>query len=181
MVIPQKLSAKTRYGLYYHGNHGEGVKLVGLIVYENEEDNGHVHDWLNKHAPHIPKSTLTPDWTPTSIVDEMMSDNQGLFESEGGEPSEKLLSVLKEFMTLVREIPATHIGPYPELNPCGDSVDVVFRGMNQFLLMNLEEDGMVSTYSDTYDGMGESHKIHMTDILLSDMISVVCWDFKEII
>jgi hypothetical protein len=46
---------------WYNKNGGPNGKtlLVGMIVYQNEEDNSHIKSWLEKWAPNVPTKQIT--------------------------------------------------------------------------------------------------------------------------
>jgi hypothetical protein len=177
----RKLPAEVRHNLYFGGGHGEPVKFIGLNIYGEEDKNEHVHEWINKFGPFIPEYVATEDWSPQTIITDMLDFNEGAFEDgESERPSGELLSVLLDFMRHIRSIPSSHIGVRPELNPCGDSMDIVFRGKNKFLIMNIRENGEVGYFLDSYDGIGDNPTVDMLDGSLREAIITVCWDKKDI-
>jgi thymidylate synthase len=64
----RELSAKERWDWYGKngGPMGE-TKLVALMVYENEEDNSHIHSWLKTWAPNVPTRAISLMWNQRSV------------------------------------------------------------------------------------------------------------------
>lgn len=59
-IEERELSAKERWGWYRkNGGPNREVKLIGLIVYENEKDNEHIHSWLKNFASNVPTKLIT--------------------------------------------------------------------------------------------------------------------------
>ncbi|CAB4174425.1 Thymidylate synthase [uncultured Caudovirales phage] len=67
-VYTRELSAKERWDWYGKngGPMGE-TKLVALMVYENEEDNSHIHSWLKTWAPNVPTRAISLMWNQRSV------------------------------------------------------------------------------------------------------------------
>jgi len=66
-VYTRKLSAKEKWDWY--GKNGGPMgeqKLVAHIVYENEEDNSHIHSWLKTWAPNVPTRAISLMWNQRS-------------------------------------------------------------------------------------------------------------------
>jgi len=66
-VYTRELSAKERYDWYFSGKHGSAVKMISLIVNENENDNQHIHNWINTHASFTPKRAISLMWNQRSV------------------------------------------------------------------------------------------------------------------
>jgi thymidylate synthase len=67
-VYTRELSAKERWDWYGKngGPYGE-QKLVALMVYEDEEDNSHIHSWLKTWAPNVPTRAISLMWNQRSV------------------------------------------------------------------------------------------------------------------
>jgi thymidylate synthase len=66
-VYTRKLSAKERWDWHGSGVHGNAIKLIGLIINENENENAHVHSWIDRHAPFVPKRSISLMWNQRSV------------------------------------------------------------------------------------------------------------------
>jgi len=62
----RELSAEERLNYYDDADHGQPIKLVGLIVHE-DSDNQHIHDWLDDWAPFVPKRAISLMWNQRSV------------------------------------------------------------------------------------------------------------------
>jgi thymidylate synthase len=77
--IGRKLSAKERREWYgKNGGPGGEVKLIALIVYEKEEENSHIHSWLDTWAPNVPKYTREPYPLPKLWINVLRSDTNSI-------------------------------------------------------------------------------------------------------
>jgi hypothetical protein len=67
-IEERKLSSVERWEWYGKngGPNGE-ILFVGMIVYQNEEDNSHVKSWLEKWAPNVPTKQITLTYQDESI------------------------------------------------------------------------------------------------------------------
>jgi len=67
-VYTRELSAKERWEWYGKngGPYGE-IKLIGMMVYENEKDNSHIKSWLEKWAPNVPTRAISLMWNQRSV------------------------------------------------------------------------------------------------------------------
>lgn len=67
-VYTRELTAKERWEWYgkNEGPQGE-TKLVALILSENEDENSHVHSWLEKWAPNVPTRAISLMWNQRSV------------------------------------------------------------------------------------------------------------------
>jgi len=67
-VYTRELSAKERLDWYGKngGPMGE-VKMVAFVVFKNEEDNQHIHEWLEKNAPNVPTRAISLMWNQRSV------------------------------------------------------------------------------------------------------------------
>jgi thymidylate synthase len=63
-VYTRELSTKEKWEWY--GKNGE-VKMIAMIVYENEEDNSHIKSWMEKWAPNIPTRAISLMWNQRSV------------------------------------------------------------------------------------------------------------------
>jgi thymidylate synthase len=80
--IGRKLSAKERWEWYgKNGGPGGEVKLIALMVYEKEEENSHIHSWLDTWAPNVPKYTREPYPLPKLNI-KLHFNNQPSFTPE---------------------------------------------------------------------------------------------------
>jgi thymidylate synthase len=67
-VYTRELSAKERWDWYgKNGGPYEEQKLVALMVYEDEEDNSHIHSWLKTWAPNVPTRAISLMWNQRSV------------------------------------------------------------------------------------------------------------------
>jgi len=67
-VWTRELTAKERWEWYGKNGNGDGcIKLIALILDEKEENNKHVHDWLEKWAPNVPKRAISLSWNQRSV------------------------------------------------------------------------------------------------------------------
>lgn len=67
-IKERKLYAIERWNWYKkHGGHDGEIKLIALIVYENEPDNDHVHAWLNTWASNVPTRLVTLTYNDETI------------------------------------------------------------------------------------------------------------------
>jgi hypothetical protein len=59
-IEERELSSVERWEWYGKngGPNGE-ILLVGMIAYQNEEDNSHIKSWLEKFAPNVPTRLIT--------------------------------------------------------------------------------------------------------------------------
>lgn len=62
-----EMTAKERWNWYTNGAHGHAVKCIGLVIYDTEEQNQHVHQWLDQWAPFVPKRTISLAWNQRSV------------------------------------------------------------------------------------------------------------------
>jgi len=67
-VYTRELSTKERWEWYSKngGPYGE-IKLIAMMVYENEEDNSHIKSWLEKWAPNVPTRAISLMWNQRSV------------------------------------------------------------------------------------------------------------------
>jgi len=67
-VYTRELSTKERWEWYGKngGPYGE-IKLIGMMVYENEKDNSHIKSWLEKWAPNVPTRAISLMWNQRSV------------------------------------------------------------------------------------------------------------------
>jgi thymidylate synthase len=87
--IGRELSAKERWEWYgKNGGPGGEVKLIALMVYEKEEENSHIHSWLDTWAPNVPKYTREPYPLPTLNI------NTEFWPHEGGSCGEGPLDAI---------------------------------------------------------------------------------------
>jgi hypothetical protein len=67
-IEERELSAKERWDWYRKNGGPSGEqKLVALMVYEDEEDNSHIHSWLKTWAPNIPTKLITITYNDKTI------------------------------------------------------------------------------------------------------------------
>jgi len=67
-VYTRELSTKERWEWYSKngGPYGE-IKLIAMMVYENEKDNSHIKSWLEKWAPNVPTRAISLMWNQRSV------------------------------------------------------------------------------------------------------------------
>ena len=59
-VYTRELHTKERWEWYSkHGGPNGEVKLIAMMVCENEEDNSHIKSWLKKWAPNVPTRAIS--------------------------------------------------------------------------------------------------------------------------
>jgi thymidylate synthase len=67
-VYTRELHTKERWEWYSkHGGPNGEVKLIAMMVYENEEDNSHIHSWLKTWAPNVPTRAISLMWNQRSV------------------------------------------------------------------------------------------------------------------
>jgi hypothetical protein len=67
-IEERELSAKERWDWYRKNGGPSGEqKLVALMVYEDEEDNSHIHSWLKTWAPNVPTKLITITYNDKTI------------------------------------------------------------------------------------------------------------------
>ena len=67
-VYTRELTAKERWEWYGKNGGPQGeTKLVALRLSENEDKNSHVHSWLEKWAPNVPKRAISLMWNQRSV------------------------------------------------------------------------------------------------------------------
>ena len=67
-VYTRELTAKERWEWYGKNGGPQGeTKLVALILSENEDENSHVHSWLEKWAPNVPTRAISLMWNQRSV------------------------------------------------------------------------------------------------------------------
>ena len=67
-VYTRELTAKERWEWYGKNGGPQGeTKLVALRLSENEDENSHVHSWLEKWAPNVPTRAISLMWNQRSV------------------------------------------------------------------------------------------------------------------
>jgi len=67
-VYTRELHTKERWEWYSkHGGPNGEVKLIAMMVCENEEDNSHIKSWLKKWAPNVPTRAISLMWNQRSV------------------------------------------------------------------------------------------------------------------
>jgi thymidylate synthase len=67
-VYTRELSTKERWEWYRkNGGPGGEIKLIAMMVYENEENNSHIKSWMEKWAPSVPTRAISLMWNQRSV------------------------------------------------------------------------------------------------------------------